>query len=515
MGCGHYDPGTTDAAPRQAGRMVASADLILNSECRELPTRGITLATCEKFGYSIGQHRGQPVQIAPYYDANNRLVAQKVRGAGKTFSWLGSPEDALPFGAHAWPKGGRKLVVTEGEIDALTMSQVQGNKYPVVSIASGAGPQVRKYIAKHREYFQGFDEVVLMFDMDDKGREAAAAAAEVIGSRVRIAEYGLKDANEMLLAGRAGELITAFWNAQPYRPEGIVDMHTLLDDVLNAPLRGLSLPFPAWDAYTYGVRLGELWAFGAGTGIGKTDLGTQIIEHFLSQHGVKFGVFSLEQKPRETATRLAGKIIRKPLHIPDAGWTDADVRAAWEHMSAGQVFLYDSFGVNEWDTIKSKIEYLYHAEGVQYFWLDHLTALVADADDERRALETIMASLGGLVKQIPIWIGFVSHLSTPEGKAHEEGGRVMVKHFKGSRSIGYWSHFMFGLERDQQADDEVVRSTTTFRCLKDRFTGRGTGKTFHLQFDQDTGLLYESSPPEVTQSFTREAPATPEGPSDF
>jgi hypothetical protein len=30
------------------------------------------------------------------------------------------------------------IVVTEGEIDALAMSQVQGNKWPVVSIACGA-----------------------------------------------------------------------------------------------------------------------------------------------------------------------------------------------------------------------------------------------------------------------------------------------------------------------------------------------------------------------------------------
>jgi twinkle protein len=48
---------------------------------------------------------------------------------------------------------------------------------------------------------------------------------------------------------------------------------------------------------------------------------------------------------------------------------------------------------------------------------------------------------------------------------------------------------MFGLERDQQAEDEETRTTTTLRVLKDRVTGRATGKTFHYGFDQERGRL--------------------------
>jgi twinkle protein len=55
-----------------------------------------------------------------------------------------------------------------------------------------------------------------------------------------------------------------------------------------------------------------------------------------------------------------------------------------------------------------------------------------------------------------VMLTFVSHLATPEGKPHEEGGRVMIRHFKGSRAIGFWCHFMFGLERNQQDQDDTV-----------------------------------------------------------
>src|SRR5207237_292665 len=123
---------------------------------------------------------------------------------------------------------------------------------------------------------------------------------------------------------------------------------------------------------------------------------------------------------------LAGKTF----HIPDAGWTPDDMDVAWATlMNSGRVFLYDSFGANEWDVIREKIEYLAHAEGVRYFFLDHLTALAAAEDDERLALERIMSEMGAMVQKLDIAIFLISHLSTPEGKPHEEGGRVMIRHF--------------------------------------------------------------------------------------
>jgi twinkle protein len=472
---------------------------LLSGEVRGLRARKITDETCKKFGYMCGEYKNRPVQIAPYYDADGQAVAQKVRFPDKTFLVAGDISEALPFGAQCWPKTGKKIVVTEGEVDALTMSQVQGNKWPVVSISCGAGPQIRKYFAKHKEYFNGFEEVVLMFDMDQPGRDAAKVAAEVLGSRARIADLPLKDANEMLQADRTDELINAMWKAKEYRPEGIVDMAELKAAVMERPQEGMSWPFPTLTKLTFGIRLGEIIALGAGTGVGKTDFFAQTITHFAAEHKVPVGVFSLEQHPTETATRLAGKLAKKTFHIPDSGWTEADFETAWATlMKSGKVFLYDSFGNNDWEVVKEKMEYLHHAHGVRYFFLDHLTALAAWQDDERKALEVIMSEMGSLVKKLDCTIFLISHLATPEGKPHEEGGRVMIRHYKGSRAIGFWSHFVIALERDQQADRETQRKTTTVRVLKDRYTGRSTGEKFYIGYDEDTGMLYETDDDEPT-----------------
>ena len=102
-----------------------------------------------------------------------------------------------------------------------------------------------------------------------------------------------------------------------------------------------------------------------------------------------------------------------------------------------------------------------------------------------------MKEMATLANELNIIIIFVSHLTTPEGKPHEEGGRVTIRHFKGSRAIGFWSFLMFGLERNQQAEEDTERRTTKLRVLKDRYTGQATGRVFNLIYDADTGLLKE------------------------
>lgn len=469
-----------------------------------LVARDITEDTCKHFGYMKGTYKNRNVQIAPYFDADGNMVAQKIRFPDKTFAWLGDKSNALPFGATKFPKAGKKIVVTEGEVDALAMSQVQGNKWPVVSIDCGADrpfddegkalpmTKIKKYFAKHRDYFKNFEQVVLMFDMDEQGRASARAAAEILGARARIADLPCHDPADCLKEKKTAELIDAMWKALPHRPEGIVELSSLREQVMKAVEWGLPWPWPKLTKLTYGRRYGEVYCVGAGTGTGKTDWFTQIIDQTVNELNLPVGVFSLEQAPRETALRIAGKRAKKRFHVPDAGWTQDDLESTWDDLLKSQkVFLYDSFGINDWEVIEDRIRFLHATEGVRHFFVDHLTALVPADEDERLALDAIMAKIGSLVKELDIIIYLISHLTTPDGTPHEEGGRVMLRHLRGSRAIAFWCHFAFGLERDQQAEDLIERRTTTFRVLKDRYTGQATGETFLMLYNPDTGMLEE------------------------
>lgn len=490
--CHAYVKGDSESAPTSPkGKRMTD---FLTGEVSALGKRGITEETCRKFGYFIGNHHDKKVQVANYR-REGVIVAQKVRYADKTFSFKGDMKRAGLFGQHLWSPG-RRVVITEGEIDALSVSQAQENKWPVVSLPNGAAG-AKKALARELEWLEQFEEVVLMFDMDEAGQDAAKDCALIFSpGKCKIAHLTAKDPNELTQQGKAREIVTAIWNAKVFRPDGIVTFGDIRDRALTPTEMGLPWFLPTLTEHTYGRRPGEVYAFGAGTGVGKTDFFTQEIKHTAVDLNQKCGLFYLEQPPAETAKRVAGKLKGRRFHVPDGSWTEQELIEAFEQIEAsGNVFLYDSFGATEWDTIFSKMKYLRHTEGVLHFFLDHLTALAAAEEDEKKALEKIMADIAGFSEATGSYFYFISHLATPEGKPHEEGGRVMIRHFKGSRAIGFWSHFMFGLERNQQAEDEDERQTTTFRVLKDRFTGQATGKTIPLGYDATTGLLFEKDVP--------------------
>lgn len=503
--CGHYEKSEGEPTERKS---VSKDDkgFPVHGEVKALPKRGIDEATCAKWGYKVGTYNGRPVQIANYI-VDGKVVAQKVRFPDKDFTFLGNPKEVGLYGEHLWRDGGKMVVVTEGEIDALTVSMLQNNKWPVVSLPNGA-QGAEKSIRKSIEWLEKFETVVLMFDNDEPGQKAAAACAPLFSpGKCKVARLPLKDANEMLQAGRGAEVIDAMWGAKPYRPDGIVSVADIVEDALAEPLPGDPWCFEDMNAVTYGRRPGEVYGFGAGTGVGKTDLFTQQIAYDLDVLKKRVGVLYLEQPVKDTARRIAGKTIGRILHVP--GECDpAEREAAIRALGQKPLFLFDHFGAQDWQTIKARIRYMVVGLECEHIYLDHLTALAANEEDEKKALDGIMAELAGQAQELGHKLHFISHLATPEGKPHEEGGRVMIRHFRGSRAIGFWSHFMFGLERNQQADDPVERSTTTLRCLKDRVTGRATGKTWALRYSQETGLL---TPTTEAGPFS----AQPKGEEDF
>lgn len=499
FGCHHYEP--ADGETQHTERKRVSSDLIPAGEYKPLTKRGISQDTCEKFGYTTGRMGDSPVQIAAYRDASGNIVAQKIRWPNKEFRFIGDTKEAQLFGQHLCRDGGKRLVITEGEIDCLSVSQVFGNRWPVVSVPNGASG-AKKSVQKAYEFVSSYDEVVIMFDMDEPGRKAAQEVAALLPpGKAKIASLPLKDPNEMIMAGREKELSVAVFEAKLYRPDGVVSIGDIKDKALKPVDWGLPWWIEALTKATYGRRFGEIYTFGAGTGVGKTDWFTQQIAFDVTKLNMQVGVVYLEQPVAETAKRLAGKIAGRRFHVPDAGWTVDELSDAIDQLE-GKVHLYDHFGETDWEVVESRIRYMAVSLGIKLIYIDHLTAL-ADPSNERESLEKIMEEMASLAQELGVIIHLISHLATPEGKPHEEGGRVMIRHFKGSRAIGFWSHFMFGLERNQQDSNERLRGVTTFRVLKDRYTGQATGLTVYLGYDAETGTLFvlDSNPFEDDAPF--------------
>lgn len=492
-----------DAPPREStGEKPKRA--MVTGEAGALSARGITEETCRKWGYLLGRHphpktrEEARVQIANYRDESGHVVAQKLRWGDKSFQFVGEPKKAGLYGRHLWRDSGKRVVVTEGEIDALTVSQLQGNKWPVVSIANGA-QSARKAIGENMEWLLKFEEVVLMFDDDEPGRAAAEECAPLFPpGRCKIARIdGYKDANEAHVAGNGTRVIDAIWGAKEFRPDGIVSVSDVREKLKSKIVRGLDWPWPALTEKTYGRRRGELYGMGAGTGIGKTTWFKQVQAHVLEVDKLPIGVFSLEEQVDHTVRTIAGVIDGVMYHLPDVEYDDAKFFDTVDSLD-GRLHLYDHFGAATFETIVEKMRYMAHAFGIKDFFIDHLTALAATlGEDERKAIDKIMAELSALTIELDCTIYYISHLATPEGKPHEEGGRVLERHFRGSRAIAMWSHFLFAIEGDKQKP----HLNRVFRVLKDRYSGRANGLTFGLQYEQQTGRLIEGPLPEEESPF--------------
>lgn len=481
-----YSRGREEANRQQAMK----APMEIKGTIKSIPERGINKSTCEK--YEVRQDENH--HYYPYNDAGGVRVACKVRTlSDKSFSIQGNFKNGQLFGQSLFNAGGKYVTIYEGELDALAGYQLTGSQWPAVSVRNGAQAALKDCKASF-EWLDSFDSVVICFDADEPGKKAAKEVAELFGGKSKVVKHltGFKDACDYLMAGKEKEFVNTWWKAEEFKPESIVTVADIKERMLTPPAAGLPWCFDTLTRLTYGRRKGELYGFGAGVGVGKTDVFTQQISYDIDVLNEKVGVIYLEQNVVETAQRVAGKLDRRLYHIPDAAWTREQYEDSVDRLDKRQqLYMMEHFGAMDWATVKGIIRYFAKAYDIKMIYLDHLTALAANEQDERRALDGIMADMASLAQSDGLIIHFVSHLTTPEGKAHEEGGRVLEKHFTGSRAIARWSHYMFGLERDKQASDPVVRQTTTFRVLKDRFAGSATGEKFGLHYDRSTGYLKE------------------------
>ena len=151
----------------------------------KLTDRSIARETAEKYGVkTVYDSAGQIAQhIYPLY-INNELTANKIRYVrDKKFSYDVSPQGVGLFGQQLFKEGGKYLTITEGECDAMAAYELLGSKWAVVSIIKGAAGAVRD-IKENLEYVESFDNVVLCFDKDKQGMEAAKKVAASVHAEV-------------------------------------------------------------------------------------------------------------------------------------------------------------------------------------------------------------------------------------------------------------------------------------------------------------------------------------------
>jgi len=468
-------------------------EMSIKGTCKAIPDRGISQATCEKYGVTTDGE----FQYYPYTDGDGVRTAVKQRNVPtKSFSISGNFSGATLFGQSIFHSGGKAVTITEGELDALAAFQMQGSLYPTVSIRNGAQAALKDCKAQY-EWLNSFDSVVICFDADEPGKKAAREVAELFGNKAKIVQHksGFKDACDYLIAGATKDFVNEWWRATPYVPDGIVNAADLWEEISKPePVAEAQYPWQGLNKLLYGIRPAELITVTAGSGLGKSQFLREILYNLLKTTDWNIGGLFLEESTRKTARSIMSLHANKLLHLPDTPTTEQELKEAFDAtLGSNRIYLFDHFGSSDVDNISNRIRYMAKACDCRVVFLDHISIVVSGQDlgDERKAIDNMMTKLRTLVQELNITLICVSHLRRPQGnQGHEDGGSVSLSQLRGSGAIAQLSDAVITLERNSMAENEEERHLTKIAVAKNRYNGE-TGPACKLKYNGFTGRMLE------------------------
>lgn len=450
-------------------------------------SRNISKDTAEHFGVKMSVTvEGKPESHFYPYTTNGVVSGYKERRLPKQGFYLHGNQGNELFG-QAQATGGKTLVITEGELDALAVSESiykhYGRRYPVVSLPSATGTNT---ILKQREFVRAFESVVLMFDSDEAGEKAIENAAKIIGvGKVKIAKLKEKDPCDQLIKHGYKSVVEAYWNAKLWSPAGILTNGDIWKKYQDHKLIE-SIPYPTCldglNQKVKGMRQGEITLFTSGTGSGKSTVIKEILFDLVKTHQKKVGLVSLEESIHDTVSKFIN--MNRPGHD--------DEKTSFDNIFGdGNIVLLDHQGSVGDSSLIDQIEVM-ALMGCTHIVLDHITIAVSEGTDGlegNAAIDKVMSDLLKIVKKHNIWLGLVSHLrKSMSGKSFEEGNLSSIDDIKGSGSIKQISFDIITFARDLVAQDDVTNRTIKLRVLKSRFTGL-TGDAGSALYDRTTERL--------------------------
>lgn len=471
-----------------------------------LPDRKIKEEYLKFYGVKIGVSEDDGVTPTSHfypYEKDGKIVGYKARIIHNKKMWsIGDIKDCDLFGwSQAIQTGAKRIYITEGELDAVSLFQIfkdtsKGTPYAdfspaVVSLAHGASSAGRDLGKYANELRKRFKEIVLVFDQDDAGKKAADDVVKLLPEAL-VANLPMKDVNECLMAGksRAAHAAVQFQAAKPKNTR-LVNAAEVADAARKEPEWGFSYPFQELTDLTRGMRLGEVTYWGAGVKLGKSELLNALVAHCITEHGWKVFVAKSEESNVRTLQGVVGKVVNRIFHDPKIEF-DHDEFDKGLQVVDGKLLMLNLYQELSWETLKADIRTA-ALDGCKFVCIDPITSLINGiaAADANTLLQKIAQELAAMAMDLQIAVAIFCHLKSPDnGPSHERGGAVQSHQFSGSRAMMRSAHCMIGLEGNKDPDlPPEERNMRTIVLLEDRNTG-SSGKV-RVFWDERTGAFTE------------------------
>lgn len=499
----------------------------------DLPDRYLPEAVLEAFGVKVDTDVNGDIcaQFYPTYKSDNAGCSYhagyrvrhrfpddykkpELRGKLKDFSGgVGDISGELHlFGSWRHAKGGKRLFIWEGEIEALTADYLtnliidKGRRkhYAHTSLPSGANA---KGVRDNFQYISSFEEIYLCFDNDEAGAKCMKEVARILPiEKVRLFQYpdGVKDLSDWWKASQKKrkamleDFKARLYNADRYCPAGIKNFADGYDAMKNrgkVPLIPFPESFGDLNKLTFGgYGKGEITTIAAPSSVGKSAFTREMIYTAYTQTDEKIGIIPCEDTYEELMEMLISVHLSKQIsEIPydERDWEE--IKAAHKQLSEGRrINIVDHQGAIDQDNLLEFIDYLAGALGCGVIILDPVTLALSKGDtDEEEVLSEILRRC----KRLGYAHVNVCHVRKNSGgqKANSEGGDVAEEDIKGTGAYFQISMNNIILTRNKVDTDKVRKNITKIKLSKCRRHGKSTGIAGYTYYYGETGRLVRAA----------------------
>lgn len=504
---------------KEAKEFIASIGYVSNNY------RGIRDDISEFFGHLTELDENNKVKARYYPETlKGKIQGYKCRNHPKNFRYgnrgsTGSTNDLS--GMSKFRGGGRTVIIVGGEEDKAAAYQMLLDYYKsrdqehfvpaVVSPTTGEGSAPNQ-LKRNYEYLDQFENIILGYDNDTAGIEAAKNSAKVLPKgKVKIATWSGGDPNAMLQKKQSKLFISNYFEAKELVSSGIKTSNDLDEEVIKA-LLAPKIPLPSFmseleDRMAGGIPTGEgavIVNITAETGVGKTTTINEMIYHWIFNSPVQMGVVTLELNAGQYGLAMLSRHIGKKLQLYKVGQEAVDYLNTPEVVAKRKELWQDEHGAPRWHLLderdgtleqaQKQCELLYKKYGCTLIVLDPIQDLLDGSSNEEQSV--FMKWQKAMVKEGVTFIN-INHTRKVSSTLRDKEGNIILRELREDDIMGTSAIAKSGAAnifciRDKHSDDNVVKNTTIVSASKIRWSG-WSGNCGYWYYDNQTHTMYDKN----------------------
>lgn len=461
-----------------------------------MESRGISQEVTERYNITT-QKEHDDVLVFPFYDENNLLQFVKyrktdfVKGRDKNKEWCEADCKPILFGMNHCNFENPTLVMTEGQIDSLSVTEAGIEN--AVSVPTGAKgftwvPYCWDFLSRFSNLvvFGDFEQgtITLLPEMQKRFHGAV--------KHVREGDYkGCKDANEILKKYGPEAVRKAVENAEPVKHPKIIRMADV-ERVDVSKMEKITTGITALDKMIGGLYFGQLILLTGERGQGKSTFASQI-GTFAISNGYPVFAYSGELKNDQfkawmeyqmAGDREINKIVERN------GWINYSIKQEiipqMTQWYGDLAYMYDNTMVeDENEDLLKVLETAIMQYGCRVLIIDNLMTAISDdiASDLYRQQTQFVRQLSVMAKRMDVIIILIAH---PRKSNGFEFGNDDVA---GSSNITNLVDVVMRYAKPKEDDKDTMNRI--IGVYKNRLTGKTTREGIKLYFQESSKRISE------------------------